>query len=60
MLFDIPLIADWRKIGEFRQQITNLNTTQENKGIIDIDYPVCQKVLVLNDGILCKAVNPGI
>jgi hypothetical protein len=26
MLFDIPFIADWNKIGDYRQCRTNLNT----------------------------------
>jgi hypothetical protein len=55
MLFDIPLIADWTKIGEYRQRLTDLNTTQENKDRIDYNYQVGQKVRVQNDGILRKA-----
>jgi hypothetical protein len=55
MLFDIPFIADWKKIGEHRQRLTDLNTTRENKGRIDYDYKVDQKILVGNKGILCKA-----
>jgi hypothetical protein len=42
-------------IREHRQWLTDLNTTQENEGRIDYDYKVGQKVLVRNDGILCKA-----
>jgi hypothetical protein len=45
-LFDIPLIADWQKIGEQRQQLTDLNYAHENKGRIDCDYIVGQKVLL--------------
>ncbi len=48
MLFDIPFIADWKKIGD-------RNTARENEGQIDYDYQVGQKVLVRNDGILLKA-----
>ncbi len=55
MLFDIPYIADWKKIGEHRQQLTDLNTSHKNKGRIDYDYQVGQEVLVWNDGILHKA-----
>jgi hypothetical protein len=55
MLFKIPLIADWKKIDEPRQQLTDLNTAQENKGRIHYDNRVGQKFLVWNDGILCKA-----
>ncbi len=55
MLFNIPFIADWKKIGYYWQQLTDLNTAQENEGRIDCDYQVGQKVLVWNDGILHKA-----
>jgi hypothetical protein len=30
MLFDIPYIADWNKIGDYRQRQTDLNTQREN------------------------------
>jgi hypothetical protein len=52
MLFDIPFIADWHKIGEHRQQLTDLNNARENKGRIDYDCKVGQKVLVRKEGIL--------
>jgi hypothetical protein len=55
MLFDIPFIADWKKIGEHRQKLTDLNTAHENEGRIDYDYKVGQKIFVQNEGILCKA-----
>jgi hypothetical protein len=45
MLFDIPFIADWKKIGEHRQRLNDLNTARENKGRIDYDD---------NEGIICK------
>ena len=54
MLFDILFIADWKKIGE-QQRLTDLNTARENKGRIDYDYKVGQKILAWNKGILCKA-----
>ena len=31
MLFDIPYIADWKKIGDYRQHQTDLNNERENK-----------------------------
>jgi hypothetical protein len=37
MLFDIPFIADWKKIREHRQRLTDLNTASENKGRIDYE-----------------------
>jgi hypothetical protein len=55
MLFDIPFIADWKKIGEHKQKLTDLNTAHKNKSRIDHDYKVGQKILVWNKGILCKA-----
>ncbi len=55
MLFDIPFIADRQKIGEHRQQLTDLNNTRENKGRIDYDYKGSQKVLVWKKGILRKS-----
>jgi hypothetical protein len=37
MLFDILFIADWKKIGEYRQRLTDLNTACEKKtGLIMI------------------------
>jgi hypothetical protein len=40
MLFDIPFIADWQKIGGYRQQLTDLSNARENEGSIDYDYKV--------------------
>ena len=37
MLFDILFIADWQKIGEHRQRLTDLNNARENEGRIDYD-----------------------
>ena len=55
MLFDIPFIADWNKIGEYRQKQTDANTKRENKRRIDYDYCVGGQVLLKKDGILRKA-----
>jgi hypothetical protein len=55
MLFDIPFTADWQKIGEHRQLLTNPNNAHENKGRIDYDNKVGQKVLFRKEGILCNA-----
>jgi hypothetical protein len=55
MLFDIPFIADWKTIGEHRQRLTDHYTDCKNEGRIDYDYKVGQKILVQNEGILCKA-----
>jgi hypothetical protein len=55
MLFDILFIADCQKIGKHRHQLTNLNNARENKGRIDYDYKVGQKVLLWKEGILRNA-----
>jgi hypothetical protein len=55
MLFDIPFVADWRKIEELRQSLTNGGNQCKNAKRIDYDYKVGDKVLVINKGILCKA-----
>ncbi len=52
MLFDIPFIADWQKIGEHRQKLRDLNNAHEHEGIIDYDNKVGQKVLLMKEGIL--------
>ena len=55
MLFDVPFLADWSKIGEYRQKQTDKNTVKENSGRVDWDYQPSNKVLVIKDGILCKS-----
>ncbi len=54
MLFDIPFIADWNKIGDYRQCQADRNTRHEIKTRVDWDYKVGEKVLVHKDGILRK------
>ena len=55
MLFDIPFLANWNKIGEHRQRQTDLNTERENRSRRDWDYQVGDKVLLRKDGILRKS-----
>jgi hypothetical protein len=57
MLFEILFIADWKKIGEHRQKLTDLNAAHENKGRIYSDYKICQNILVRKEGILPKAAS---
>ena len=38
MLFDIPFLADWSNIGEYRQKQTDKNTVKEYSDNIDWDY----------------------
>jgi hypothetical protein len=55
MLFNIPYIADWNKIGDHRQRQTDLNTDRENNSRREYDYKVGGKVLIRKDGILRKS-----
>jgi hypothetical protein len=55
MLFEIPYVADWCKIGERRQLLTDRGNQCKNAKRIDYDYKVGDKVLVINEGILRKA-----
>jgi hypothetical protein len=55
MLFNIPFMADWRKIGERRQSLTDRGNQHKNAKCIDYNYKVGDKVLVINGGILRKA-----
>jgi hypothetical protein len=55
MLFDIPFVADWHKIGEQRQLLTDCGNQRKNAKQINYNYKVGDKVIVINKGILCKA-----
>jgi len=55
MLFDIPFVADWHKIGDNRQRQTDCSNIRENNKRVDYDYKVSDKVLICKDGILRKA-----
>ena len=54
MFFDIPFLADWNKIGEYRQCQTDQNTEWENCSHCDWDYQLGDLVLLIKGGILCK------
>jgi hypothetical protein len=55
MLFDILFVADWHKIGDYRQHQTDRSNIHENNKRVDYDYKVGDKVLIRKDGILRKA-----
>jgi hypothetical protein len=46
MLFDMPFIADWNKIGRHRQHQTNRNTACETNTRVEWVYKIGDKVLV--------------
>ena len=54
MLFDIPYVAGWNKIGDFRQHQTDQNNARKNKARVDYNYKV-GKVLIQKDGVLRKS-----
>jgi hypothetical protein len=58
MLFDIPFIADWKKIGDYRQHQTNLSMACKNSKRVGYDYKVGNKVLLTQEGIHRKAESP--
>ncbi len=47
-------MADWNKIGVYRQCQTDLNTERKNKQHVDYDYKVGDRVLIRKDDILHK------
>jgi hypothetical protein len=56
MLFDIPFVADWKQIGEYRQHQTDRSNKRENNSTrVDYDYKVGDKILICKDDILHKA-----
>ncbi len=55
MLFNILFLADWHKIGEQRQSLTDRGNQCKSAKQIDYDYKVGDKVLVINEGILRRA-----
>jgi hypothetical protein len=55
MLFDIPFIADWKPIGDYRQHQADRSNKRKNNNRVDYDYKVGDKILIQKDGILRKA-----
>jgi hypothetical protein len=55
MLFDVPFLADWNKVGDYRQCQTGRNTARENKTCVERDYAVGDEVLLRKEGILGKS-----
>lgn len=53
--FDIPYLADWSQIGKRRQDQVDESNIWEHKSIIDFDYKIGKKVLLINEGINHKA-----
>ncbi len=46
LLFDIPLVADWKQIGDYRQHQTDRSNKRENDKRIHYDYKVGDKILI--------------
>jgi hypothetical protein len=58
MMFDVPYLADWNKIGDFMHRQTDRNTARESKSRADWDYKVGNEILLRKDGILRKSESP--
>jgi hypothetical protein len=46
MLFNILFIANWNKIGDYRQRQTDLNMARKNSKQVNYDYKVGNKILL--------------
>ena len=57
MLFDLPYIAGWSKIGKHRQHQVDQSNTIKTRNRIGFDYIVGTEVVLINDGIYHKAKN---
>ncbi len=55
MLFNVPFIADWRQIGEYRQCQTDRSNKREHNTCVNFNYKVGDKILIHKDGILRNA-----
>jgi hypothetical protein len=55
MLFEVPFLADWNKVGDYMQRETDHNTARENKACVEWDYAVGDRVLLHKEGILRKS-----
>jgi hypothetical protein len=55
LLFDIPFIADWKQIGDYRQHQTDCSNKRENDKCVEYNYKVGDKILIQKDGIIHKA-----
>jgi hypothetical protein len=55
MLFDIPFVADWKLIGDYRQHQTDRSNKRENNKRVAYNHKVGDRILIQKDGILCKA-----
>jgi hypothetical protein len=55
MLFDIPFVADWKQIGEYRLHQTDRSNKVKNSSRVNYDFKVGDKILIRKDGILREA-----
>jgi hypothetical protein len=55
MLFNIPFLAIWNTLGDNRQSQTDCSAERKNSKRVNYNYRVGDKVLIVKEGILCKA-----
>jgi hypothetical protein len=59
MLFDIPFVADWKQIGDYRQHQTDCSNKHENNKRVDYNYKSGDKILIQKDGMFHNAESIG-
>ena len=55
MLFNVSFLADWNKVGDYRQRQTDRNTARETKQRVDWGHAIGDEVLLGNKGTLRKS-----
>ncbi len=58
MVFGLPYISNRKAIGKLRKDSINGDNRCKNADRVDFDYAIRQKVLLQQEGILCKAQTP--
>ncbi len=58
MIFDMPYIADWKSIGQCREDPVNQDNQHEIDGRVHLNYAIGQKVLFQQEGIHNKEWAP--
>ena len=59
MLFDILYIADWADIGKRKQEQVDKSDMLQKKHRLDWDHKIGDKVLIVENGIICKVEDPN-
>jgi len=55
MIFNIPFVADWKQIEEYKQHQTDHSNKRENSTRVDYDHKAGDGILIHRKGLLRKA-----